>query len=113
MGTATAFVVGSPSYPAWIAIVSLFMSTRRCLLVDVHELMSASIRLRIEAEDQRRSKRLAPKQSSHFAVVAMLRTGTDDASFENDFARAPVIVRAAKPAPKANRITGPKLFAAE
>jgi hypothetical protein len=36
-----------------------------------------------------------------------------DARFlDTDFARARVSVRAAKPAPNANRMTGPKLFAA-
>ena len=48
----------------------------------------------------------------HFAVVAALRTGTDADWLASDFVRARVTVRAAKPAPNANRMTGPKLLAA-
>src|ERR1700678_3245374 len=53
-----------------------------------------------------------PSRPVHFAVVATLRTGTGAGSFASDRVRARVSVRAAKPAPKANRITGPKLLAA-
>jgi len=48
----------------------------------------------------------------HF-VVATLATATVEDSREGDFANACATVRAAKSAPKAKRITGPKLIAAE
>src|SRR5271157_611258 len=48
----------------------------------------------------------------YFVVAATFVTGKDARSRERDFAMVRVRVRAAKPAPNANRMTGPKLLAA-
>src|SRR5580704_2735932 len=53
---------------------------------------------------------LSHRSTYYFAVVATLRTGTDAGFLESDFVRALVSARAAKPAPHANRMTGPKLL---
>ena len=58
-----------------------------------------------------RRMRISPI-SVYFELAATLRTGMVALSRDADFASARVTVRAAKPAPNANRITGPKLFAA-
>jgi hypothetical protein len=48
----------------------------------------------------------------HLDVEAAVPTATNSALREKDLAMALVTVRAAKSAPKAKRMTGPKLFAA-
>src|SRR5882724_12168253 len=53
-----------------------------------------------------------PKWSRHFELVAAARTVTGVELRAADFFRARATVSAANRAPNANRITGPKLFAA-
>ena len=66
-------------------------------------------RLSLHSLSKENAMRLTNRSGSvHFALL----TGTEVVSREADFASARVTVRAANPAPNANRMTGPKLLAA-